>query len=216
MPFYNSIIPIITSGSGRDGFTVSATWNNETRKGLDGTISSYYRSSTSPKLPEYFTVTFPRKYKVARYTLYLGHNDTRFSNMATWEFQGLVDGVWTTLHSGSNTQTANTLTFDITPTDVDAIRIKCNSRHGSNSWGFDELVVYELVYTNKTLIQSDDNIHYSYDNGIWQPIAKNPTQQDYEEYGMYDKDLQALTKANLLTLPNLSSGKPKVRRFKYS
>jgi hypothetical protein len=158
MANYNSIIPIMTSNS-QNGFTLSATSGTSVDyyKGVDGISdgSSYYRSSVSPTLPEYYTVTFPRKYKVARYTLYLGYYNTQYSNMSTWEFQGLVDGVWITLHSGSNTQTRNTLTFDITPTDVDAIRIKCNSRHGTNSWGFDELIVYEVVYANKILILSN-------------------------------------------------------------
>jgi hypothetical protein len=168
MANYNSIIPIMTFNS-QNGFTVSATSGTSTDyyKGVDGINngSSYYRSSVSPTLPEYYTVTFPRKCKVARYTLYLGYGSTQFANMATWEFQGLVNGVWITLHSGSNTQTANTLTFDITPTDVDAIRIKCNSRHGTNSWGFDELIVYEVVYANKILIQLGNGEYKKFDSG---------------------------------------------------
>lgn len=188
MPFYNSIIPIMTSNS-QDGFTVSATSGNTAPyKALDGKISGvtfYYRSSIYPTLPEYFTVTFPKKYKVARYTLYLGHVHTQWTNMATWEFQGLVNGIWTTLHSGSNTETANTLTFDITPTDVDAIRIKCNSRYGGNSWGIDELVVYELVYINKILILNGDTYKY-HDGSSWINLTSTVTEQDYLDYGMDD------------------------------
>lgn len=80
---------------------------------------------------------------------------------------------------------------------------------------YNKALTYKDLYPNKTLIKSDDNIHYTLDNGIWQPIAETLTQEDCEQYGMYDEDLQALTKADLLTLPNLVSDKPKVRTFKY-
>lgn len=84
-----------------------------------------------------------------------------------------------------------------------------------NNWlGFRPVLIIESVGFRHFVYS--DNIHYTYDNGIWQPIGENPTQEDYEKYGMYNEDLQALTKADLLTLPNLSSGKPKVRTFKYS
>jgi F5/8 type C domain. len=151
------------SSNSQDGFTLTSTTATTAAyyafDGKYGTTLNYYRSSTVPTLPEYLTITFPKTYKIARYTISIGYYDVQYTNMNTWDLEGLVNGSWVVLHSGSNTQIASTLTFDITPTDVTSIRIKCNTRFGTNSWGIDELSFYEKTYYYKTLLSSNNKLY---------------------------------------------------------
>lgn len=182
MGTFKGVVPIMTSNS-QDGFTLSSSSATSTvYSGVDGDIATYFRSAVSPSLPEYFTVNFPQPINISRYKLYLGNWNAQYANMATWDFQGLINGNWTTLHSGSNTQVANTLTFDFTTVKVEGVRIKCNTRYGSNSWGFDELTVYELVPFNKILISCNGEYN-KYDSSAWKPIFRlNSTSGQYERW----------------------------------
>src|SRR5690606_13580594 len=153
----------------------------------DGSSESYYRSSILPSLPEYLTITFPKSKLIGRYTVYLGYYNDRYVNMHTWDFEGLVNGEWVLLHSGENpVQESATLTFDFMPTEVEGIRIKCKTRHGTNSWGIDELEVYEVIQHDKILLLSEDEKVKSIEKGgvgnesVIPTMTSNNTPQPYE------------------------------------
>lgn len=190
---YISVIPVLTSDS-QDGFAVSASSGgsnpNFVWRAFDDDVNTSYRSAISPSLPEYLTVTFPKVFNVARYTISLNHNGI-YINMSSWEFQGLVNDEWITLHQGTSGTEANTLTFDFTPTEVSAVRIKCNTRYYTNSWGVDELKVYEIVYSKKTLVYHN-NQYKRYINGVWETLPVEPTEQDFINYGMDDDYLEGV------------------------
>lgn len=216
MAEYRSVVPIMNTNN-QDGFSVfSTTTNNVTTNGpnraFDGDKdSSSYRSSISPRLPEYLWITFPEKHLVSRYTISLGYVNTQYINMATWEFQGLINDEWIPLHNGSNTASSNTLTFDIESTMVSGIRIKCNSRHGDNSWGINELNIYELVFRNKILVLSDGE-YKTYQNSEWQTVTtSNPTEQDFLNHGMDD-----ITMLNSQILSELNSSDGKIEVVYYT
>lgn len=179
---YKSIVPIMYSNI-QDGFTVSASsTNQQPYKAFDGSSvanSDYYRSSINPSLPEYLTITFPKVFKLGRYTLRLGYYSTNNTNMSTWDLEGRVDGSWVMLHSGMNTQTTRTLTFEITPTDVSGVRIKCKTRHGTGSWGIDELQLFEVIYSENALIHHNGG-YKKYVNSKWEVVTtENPTELEY-------------------------------------
>lgn len=168
MSKYRTFIPVMESNE-QDGYTVSATsgTGNAHYRAFDGIKDGSsgqggaYRSMISPSLPEYLTITFPEPKLIGRYTVYLGYYNTQYSNMQTWDFEGLVNGEWMLLHSGENpVQESATLTFDFTPTEVEGVRIKCKTRHGTNSWGIDELEVFEYVIHHKILLLSEKDSGY--------------------------------------------------------
>lgn len=159
MSRYRSFIPIMKSIS-QDGFEISASSQTTQLYGaFDGIKdgSGYYRSSIRPSLPEHLTITFPESKLIGRYTIYLGYYHYRYTNMHTWDFEGLINGEWVLLHSGDNPKEESaTLTFDFEPVEVEGVRIKCKTRHGTNSWGIDELEVFEYVIHHKILLLSED------------------------------------------------------------
>lgn len=162
MSYYK--IPI----SSQNGFTISSTSGSQPSNIFDGDITTYYRSASSPSLPEYLTVNFPNRYKIVGYKISIGYYHPLYTNMKTWDFQGLVNGQWVTLHSGSNDNAvAVTLEVEFEEIEVQGIRIVCYSRHGYNSWGIDELEVYgkleigigeSLLYPEPGWKRYDDNI----------------------------------------------------------
>lgn len=167
MPEYRTFIPIMTSNN-QNGFSASATSylsGHEAYRAFDGMKegSTFYRSSTNPSLPEYLTIIFPEPKLIGRYTIYLGISHSQYINMRTWDFEGLINGNWILLHSGENliAQPA-TLTFDFKPIEVTGVRIKCKSRHGNNSWGIDELEVFEYYTYYKILLLTGNNKYYSF------------------------------------------------------
>ncbi|MFB4327344.1 hypothetical protein [Paenibacillus sp. CR_12] len=183
---YNSIIPAMKSDA-QDGFSLSfqgfGSINTTLYNGVDGDSTTYFRSNASPRLPEYFIVSFPKKHKIGRYSI-----EARYSNyrIQEWEFQGLINGNWVTLHTGSRTDVPDKITYDFSPTIVEGVRIKCNSRYGVNSWQFGELEVYEVV-TSKTLIKNKDRF-YKFNNqtNIWEELLSEPQEVDYIQYGIDD------------------------------
>ncbi|MGV7000393.1 hypothetical protein ACWA2C_17030 [Priestia megaterium] len=136
-----TIIPIMKSNV-QDGYTVTSSKGDSSEYGaFDGSdVSRVFRSSISPKLPEYLAIQFPRTFTVNGYKLYLG--STSFTDMETWDFQGLVDNQWVTIHEGVHSRVQESLEFSFNPVRAQAVRIVCKSLYGSNSWGVDELEVY--------------------------------------------------------------------------
>lgn len=174
----------MTSDS-QEGFVVTPS---NGRNAFDGNIQSPYRSAITPTLPGYLTITFPRKFYVSRYEIVLGHYDAlspSITSMNTWDFEGLVNGSWIILHSGSNPSAKNNLTFNITPTLVEAIRIKCKTKHGNNSWGVDELIVYQAVYDEKTLV-FHEGVYKTYLFSSWEVLGTSVSESDYLSNGMDD------------------------------
>lgn len=155
MPIYKDFVPkfptaIASSPYAVQGYTVSVTSGGYPSYTLDKNKSGgSYRSSISPALPEYWTLTFPKKVTIGKYQLYMSGN---YVTMSTWEFQGRINGGWRTLHVGSSTGFVNGSEFFFTPIEVDAVRIKCNSRPGTNSWGFNEIIIYSYEPIEKTLL----------------------------------------------------------------
>lgn len=91
------------------------------------------------------------------------------------------------------------------------------SRHFNGQ--LDEIEIYNDVINpllNKSLILSDDNNHYSYNNStnVWTSRGVNLTQNDWNNFGMYPDNVAQLNKTKLLTLPNLTTNKPKIKTFK--
>lgn len=123
-------------------FSDNAGTNNSIQFAFDGNQKTAYRSSVSPTLPGYMQVDFARTYIVSGYKISLGNSGIDTNNMETWEFQGLINGTWTTLHSGRHERVAETLSFKFEPVEVQGIRVRCLTRYGNNSWGLDELLVY--------------------------------------------------------------------------
>lgn len=187
---YVSVIPNMTSNS-QNGFSVSGN-NTSDYLGVDGKLDSVFRSSIMPTFPAYYTVTFPKKYLISRYSISLGYVLVEYGNMSDWEFQGLTSSGWETLHTGSHLKVAETLTFDFPQREVSSIRIKCNSRFGTNSWGFDELKVYEVLFSNVILFK-EKNIYKKYNSSSWQTVTSaTPTESDY---------LQGNTMSEIASIP---------------
>lgn len=136
-----TLIPMMRSNS-QDGYTVTSSKGDSFEYGaFSGSEDSQsFRSSISPKLPEYLAIQFPRTFTVNGYKLYLGN--TTFTNMNTWDFQGLIDNQWVTIHEGVHSSVKESLEFSFNPVRAQAVRIVCKSLYGSNSWGVDELEVY--------------------------------------------------------------------------
>lgn len=180
---FESVVPIMTSDS-QDGFLVTP---NSGGKAFDGGIL-YYRSGIFPTFPDYLTVTFPRGYFVSRYQLELGYSITQspeYTNMATWDLEGLVNGSWVLLHSGSHPNIPETLTYDFPRTEVNGIRIKCKSKHGTNSWGIDELKIYQEIYVEKALALNG-GVYKTFQSGVWDVIGISVNEGDYLSRGMDD------------------------------
>ncbi|MFF3145803.1 discoidin domain-containing protein [Streptomyces sp. NPDC057927] len=133
----------------QDGFISKVSSEHSGYRAFDGDDKTYYRSSIIPNLPEYLSIEFPKKYKIGKYTIKLGAS---YYGMLTWEFEGLVDGSWISLHSGSHPHIEETLTFEFKPIEVSSARIKCKTRQGTNSWGLFELNIFEYVTNEKVLI----------------------------------------------------------------
>ncbi|MGY5342921.1 hypothetical protein ACXFAU_10790 [Paenibacillus glucanolyticus] len=183
---FESVIPVMTSDS-QGGFMVSPT--NGYRV-FDGT-STPYRSSTSPSLPSYLTISFPNKYFVSRYEITLGQYYTgtpALDNMATWDLEGLVQGTWVVLHSGNHPNISETLTYDFPRTEVEGIRIKCITKHGTNSWGINELTIYQSVYDEKTLVLNQ-NLYKTYLSDSWEDIGTHVSDNDFLLKGIEDTSL---------------------------
>lgn len=158
MVTYKSLVPKMTSDS-YGGFVCSMTGSGNTGgyKVFDGDLNSSFRSSIMPTLPEYLTIKFPKSYRIARYAISLGNS----YDMLTWDFEVFVNNEWKLIHSGSHVNgVKETITFDFTPIEVTSARIKCKTRYGTNSWGIDELVIFEYVTVTKTLISSDDGFYH--------------------------------------------------------
>lgn len=176
------------------GFSATADTNDGSAyKAIDGDFyNSYYRSAITPRLPEYLTITFPYDFYIGRYTIYLGYGHETFSNMEDWEFQGFIGDRWVTLHRGQKTQEPGVFTYDFDAVRVSAVRIKCNSRFGSNSWGIDELVVYEAVFDHKVLIYNQGK-YLNFSNNQWEVLnIIQPTQDDFVKYGMDKYSLSSI------------------------
>lgn len=157
MGYFRNIIPIMKSNN-QDGFTISATSVNQAPfLAFDGT-DSYYRSGINPSLPEYLTILFPSKYNFARYTI---DRQSNALSMAEWDLEGFTNGSWIVLHSANYANETGALTFDITPVEVDGIRVKCKRRFGTNSWSVVELKLYELVHYTKSLIHNNSTYYYN-------------------------------------------------------
>ncbi|RRJ66414.1 hypothetical protein EHV15_28445 [Paenibacillus oralis] len=180
MSKYVSIIPKMTSNSG-NGFTISTTsMNTYPFYAVDRSMSTYFRSAINPSLPEYFTIIFPKIYKLKRYSLSIGSN--AYDNMATWDLEGNINGTWKVLHSGSHSQVNETLTYDIEEAKVSGIRIKCKTRFGTNSWGITELTVYELVYEDQYLIQTPTCINSLKESTLL--FLENDNEVTFVNYGI--------------------------------
>lgn len=194
MARYKKFIPVMKSNQ-QDGYEVSASSKNlEPYLAFDGISNgspgSYYRSVILPNLPEYLTLLFPSPKTIGKYAVYLGYADLRFSNMRTWDFEGLINNEWITIHSGEKMEQnpAEVLEFTFQPIEVEGVRIKCKTRHGNNSWGIDELVVYEVFPPIKTLILSDGE-YKRFDEGLhrWQTVSTAlPSSEQFREHGMED------------------------------
>lgn len=207
MPIKRRLIPIGINGTNNYGFQATATENsiNAYRAfdnlAISGDATTCYRSGISPTLPGYLTVMFPKKYIINGYDLLLGNVYIQYSNMKEWEFQGLVNGTWITLHSGINaTQIIASLTYDIIPVEVAGVRIKCNTRWGSNSWGIDELIVYEYQPLNKHFIKSNNQIFTLSNNQLIDTLLTNLTETDFLSQGF--DNLNTLNSSLLSTLPS--------------
>lgn len=180
---FESVIPIMTADS-QGGYVISQVSG---RHAFDGSTDTYYRSGTSPSLPEYLAITFPIKFIVSRYRISLGYapSSPEYYNMAEWDLEGLVNGVWIVLHSGSHPNIAETLTYDFAPIEVDGIRIKCKVKHGTNSWGVNELTLYSPVYEEKTLV-FHDGLYKTYTSGNWEIVGSTVGENDYISKGISD------------------------------
>lgn len=186
---YKSLIPVMTTTAGVDGFVTTATTaSTNAWKAFDGLYDNsgnphdYYRTNTSGILGDNLTITFPKTYKIGRYTIALGYYHFQYVNLSSWEFQGNINGVWTTLHTGSKLQTtAEVLTFDITPVEVDGVRIVGTGKFGTNSWGIDELEIFEIIYSENVLVYSNGEYKkYNSTLSSWQTIiSSTPTESDY-------------------------------------
>ncbi|PVC75085.1 hypothetical protein C2I27_04150 [Priestia megaterium] len=148
-----TLIPMMRNNS-QDGYVVTSSQMFSSDFGaFDGTYSgtgsagTFFRSSIAPKLPEYISIRFPRMFTVNGYKIHLGYYHTTYTNMRTWDFQGLVNNEWITLHEGVHTsEIRESLEFSFPDVQVNSVRILCKSRFGTNSWGLDELEVYgEIV-----------------------------------------------------------------------
>ncbi|MFJ7917271.1 MULTISPECIES: hypothetical protein [unclassified Lysinibacillus] len=189
---YVSIIPEFPSNKGTttvEGFTVQASASsgvNNPTSGFDKKDNTITRSSILPKVNDYIQVMFPKGYSLSRYTITVGHEYDTGGDLKTWEFQGLVDGVWTILHSGSHGMVVETLTFDFTPTLVTGVRLVHKSRHRTNSWGFVELSVFELVYTKRVLVEHENTYKtYNQSTSTWELVSTAyPTEEQFITQGI--------------------------------
>lgn len=141
--------------------------------------SGNYRSSISPTLPETKDiVSFGSKYLLTRYTISLSQGS--YQGMTSWYLNGLVDGVWRSLHYGTNSQSSATLTFDIPPINVTGLRIVCYTRSGSNSWGYNSIIFYTTVYDNNILIKNNTD-YLKYTNSNWVVVSNlEPTESNFK------------------------------------
>ncbi|MGG3838561.1 hypothetical protein ABEV00_16265 [Paenibacillus thiaminolyticus] len=181
---YRNIVPKMTSDS-QDGFISSFSGESGGDGGWKAFNEDYlWRSSISPRFPEYVTITFPNERILARYVL---DSTVTGYRIKQWELQGLVKGGWTTLHQGEKADVSEVLTYDITPTLVSAVRLKCLSRYGNNSWMFRKLTLFEVIYDNKVLITTDQG-YFSYNpTDSWSLITETePTEEDYRQKGIDD------------------------------
>ncbi|MGG3504992.1 hypothetical protein ABES58_05850 [Paenibacillus lautus] len=183
---FESVIPAMNSTS-QDGYIVTP---NGGERGFDGQPFPF-RSFTSPSLPEYVTITFPRKLHISRYEIMLGSyytNVPEYDNMASWDLEGLVNGRWIILHSGSHPNIPETLIYDFPRTEVEGIRIKCKTKHGTNSWGFNEITVYQSIYEERALV-FHEGVYKTYLSGSWENLGANVSDSDYLLKGMSDTSI---------------------------
>src|SRR5690625_5210441 len=100
---YRTFIPVMESNE-QDGFVITTSTGTNVYpafRAFDGLVDTYFRSSISPVMPSYLTISFPQTFLIGRYKIYLGHNSSSYI-MKTWDFEGLVGGEWIVLHSGEN------------------------------------------------------------------------------------------------------------------
>ncbi|MEC0306884.1 hypothetical protein P4H67_08955 [Paenibacillus lautus] len=183
---FESVIPFMTADS-QDGYLVTPSTGFRV---FDGALVPY-RSSISPSLPAYLTISFPRKYFVSRYEIALGYyyaGTPALDNMATWDLEGLVNGAWIILHSGSHPNISETLTYDFPRTEVEGIRIKCKTKHGTNSWGCNEITVYQSIYEEKALV-FNEGVYKTYLSGSWEDVGTSVSDHDFLSKGMDDTSL---------------------------
>jgi len=188
---YKSIIPVMSSVD-QSGFlmtTTASSNNNHLLRIFDDNPDTAFRSGTTPKLPEYITIHFPKPYTVGKYSLWMGHvYGADLDIMQSWEIEGLdtLSDSWEGLHAGSSLNEKCTLTFTFPPRNIKAIRIKCLSKYGNNTWGLNLFQIFEIQYDSKLLIHSGGNyLTYRSDIHNWKVVSQTePTEQDYLQNGM--------------------------------
>ena len=206
---YRSIIPqfeTTTNKSGGtysiDGFVLSQAAPSgkgdlrDISNAFDKKDNTTTRSSIIPASGEYIQMIFPQEYLIARYTITVGHHYSN-GDLKTWELQGLVDSTWTVLHRGSHESKVETLTFDFPPQYVSGIRIVHRTRHATNSWGVAELEVFELIFSQKILIEHE-NVYKTYNQltASWETVSEvYPTKEQFLTQGIdiyLDENISAL------------------------
>ncbi len=189
---YVSIIPSFPSNNGAgttvEGFTiqVSTSQVGNPTNGFDKKNDTLIRSGILPSVDEYVQVMFPKAYMLSRYTITVGYEYDKGGDLKTWVLQGLVNGIWSILHSGSHGAVVETLTFDFEPTLVTGIRVLHKSRHKTNSWGFAELSVFELVYTKRVLVEHESTYKtYNKSTSTWELVSTTyPTEEQFIAQGI--------------------------------
>lgn len=175
----------------QDGFVVTSTTGNTAQRNnafraFDGVWDEDSLNVFRTDALGYLEIVFPLSVKVGKYKIYLGYYHSNYTNMKKWSFEGLVDGAWITLHSyEKESNSTETLTFDFEPVEVEGVRIKCLEKFGSNTWGIDELEVFEYRTVERVLILNENS--YKKWDETWQTVTSStPTEQQYLDDGMAD------------------------------
>ena len=153
--------------------------------GFDKDLSTFLRTAIDVIPNSYIEIIFPNEYSIGKYSISLGKTNTTYGNMASWDIIARVDGVWVTVHKGTNTQSTSTKEYEFEPVIADSIRIKCTGKYGTGSWGFDDFYLYEAMpeSINKTLILHNGE-YKKYNNG-WQTVSTStPTVEQFISNGM--------------------------------
>lgn len=130
--------------------------------GFDKDPNTFVRSSVSGAVGDAIGVIFPYPIRAGRMSIQVTGSSS--TSMLTYDIEGLLeDGTWEVLYSGALPAAPTTEFGTFEPKVITAVRVRCLTRGGSGSWGFQEFTLFEAIDEPKSLIFNDGE--YKYWNG---------------------------------------------------
>lgn len=217
---YLDLLPVATS-SGNIGSTVTEGFTFSTNNpntgiwlGFDKNPNTVFRSGIDGV--GYAQVSFPKEFLIGKYviTVGFGYQAVEGGDMKSWRIDAFINNSWVAIHTASHAAVKETLEFEFTPVKTNAIRITATSRHATNSFGFAEFSLYEIVYDSKALIYQDGLYKtYQEDAESWKSLGSTePTKEVFLEKGIEMRNRTDFSMFNSLSAYELLylSDNPKV------